>query len=62
MSINKENIQRYGKRFRKYEIGRLVLPFFIKEISNILKLKPITIYKRIEKIRQQILKFDINFA
>ena len=36
--------------------------YTIKEIAKILKLAPITIYKRNCRIKEKILKFDINFA
>lgn len=36
--------------------------YTLKEIANKLKLKPITIYIRQNKIKQKILKMNINFA
>lgn len=56
--------------YKKYDLTNeeinqcklLIRGYSNKEIADILKLKPITIYKRIEKIKQKILKFDINFA
>lgn len=40
----------------------LNMGYTIKEIASILKLAPITIYKRNDKIKQKILNLNINFA
>jgi len=64
-SINDENLilDNYNLTSKeKYHCKLLNAGYSINEISNILKLKPITIYKRLEKIKQKILNSSIILA
>lgn len=56
--LNNYNLTNYEKK----QCELLDKGYTITEIADMLKLKPITIYKRLEKIKQKILKYDINFA